>query len=68
MDRLQGDRLQFLRQVASIINAPEPCETLIKDKLREIVNHGQVLHTVSSIFCLITKFITKFSPATLCCS
>lgn len=53
MDRLQGDRLQFLRQVASIINAPEPCETLIKDKLREIVNHGQVLHTVSSIFCLI---------------
>lgn len=52
MDRLQGDRLQFLRQVASIINVPEPCETLIKDKLREIVNHNQVLHTVSSALTL----------------
>lgn len=48
MDRVQHDRLQFLRQVASIINVPEPCETLIKDKCRELTNHNQVLHSVIS--------------------
>lgn len=55
MDRIQSDRLQFLRQVASIINVPEPCETLIKDKLRELTNHNQVLHTVMIVVSNITS-------------
>lgn len=47
LDRFQGDRLQFLKHVANTIGVPEPCETLIKDKLREIVGHNQQLHAVS---------------------
>lgn len=51
IDRFQSDRLQFLRNIASIINVPEPCETLIKDKVREMVNEIQSLHNVGlSIF------------------
>ncbi|GAB0098460.1 coiled-coil domain-containing protein 170 [Sergentomyia squamirostris] len=44
LDRVQTDRLQFLKHVANTIGVPEPCETLIKDKLRELVGHSQQLH------------------------
>lgn len=46
IDRLQNDRLQYLRNVASIVSLPEPCETLIKDKVRDIVNDNQMLQSV----------------------
>lgn len=47
LDRIQNDRLQFLRNIALMITVPEPCETLIKDKLREILNENQSLQTVN---------------------
>lgn len=46
IDRMQNDRLQYLRNLASIVTVPEPCETLIKDKLRDVVNENQALQTV----------------------
>lgn len=46
IDRFQNDRLQYLRNVASIVAVPEPCETLIKDKVRDITNDNQALQTV----------------------
>lgn len=46
IDRFQGDRLQFLRGIAATLNVNEPCETLIKDKLRELVAHHQQLQNV----------------------
>lgn len=46
LDRFQNDRLQFLRNIASILCVPEPCETLIKDKIREILLENQSQHTV----------------------
>lgn len=46
IDRFQGDRLQFLRSIASTISANEPCETLIKDKLREMVAQHQQMQNV----------------------
>lgn len=46
IDRFQSDRLQFLRSIASLISVPEPCETLIRDKIREVVNEHQGLHNV----------------------
>ncbi|XP_055839822.1 coiled-coil domain-containing protein 170 [Episyrphus balteatus] len=45
MDRSQTDRMQFLRSLASLLNIPEPCETLIKEKIREILNENQTQHT-----------------------
>ncbi|KAG4068837.1 hypothetical protein HA402_004985 [Bradysia odoriphaga] len=45
LDRFQNDRLQFLRNVASILCVPEPCETLIKDKIREILTENQSQHS-----------------------
>lgn len=48
IDRFQSDRLQFLRSVATMISVNEPCETLIKDKVREMVGHQQQLHSVST--------------------
>ncbi|KAL9929666.1 uncharacterized protein ACN427_012676 isoform 2-T2 [Glossina fuscipes fuscipes] len=42
-ERVQNDRLQFLRTLALQINVPEPCETLIKDKLREIMSENKSL-------------------------
>lgn len=47
IDRLQNDRLQYLRNLASIASVPEPCETLIKDKVRDIFNDNQALQTVN---------------------
>ncbi|ALC39565.1 CG43338 [Drosophila busckii] len=41
LDRCQGDRLQFLRTLSNLLNVPEPCETLIKDKLRELLGENQ---------------------------
>lgn len=47
IDRFQGDRLQFLRAIATTISVNEPCETLIKDKIREMVTQHQQMHNVS---------------------
>lgn len=47
IDRMQNDRLQYLRNLASTIGAPEPCEVLIKDKVRDVVNENQTLQTVN---------------------
>ncbi|XP_034668694.1 coiled-coil domain-containing protein 170 isoform X1 [Drosophila subobscura] len=44
LDRTQGDRLQFLRGLSNLLNVPEPCETLIKDKLRETLSENQAMH------------------------
>ncbi|KAH8282549.1 hypothetical protein KR054_008326 [Drosophila jambulina] len=44
LDRTQGDRLQFLRGLSNLLNVPEPCETLIKDKLRETLAENQAMH------------------------
>lgn len=46
LDRFQNDRLQFLRNISAIVCVPEPCETLIKDKIREILTENQSQHTV----------------------
>lgn len=46
IDRFQNDRLQYLRNVATIVSVAEPCETLIKDKVREIVSDNGALQTV----------------------
>ncbi|XP_038111592.1 coiled-coil domain-containing protein 170 isoform X2 [Culex quinquefasciatus] len=43
-DRLQTERLQFLRTLATIVGVNEPCENNIRDKVREITNHNQSLH------------------------
>ncbi|KAH8271676.1 hypothetical protein KR044_000928 [Drosophila immigrans] len=44
LDRIQADRLQFLRGLSNLLNVPEPCETLIKDKLRELLAENQAMH------------------------
>lgn len=49
LDRFQNDRLQYLRNLANTLSVPEPCETLIKDKVRDMVNDNQALQTVSRI-------------------
>lgn len=46
LDRVQNDRLTFLRCLANTLTIPEPCETLIKDKLREILNDNKTMHSV----------------------
>lgn len=38
----------FLKNIGSIINVAEPCESLIKDKVREIMNENQNMLNVSS--------------------
>ncbi|XP_062551410.1 coiled-coil domain-containing protein 170 isoform X3 [Armigeres subalbatus] len=43
-DRMQTERLQFLRTIATIVGINEPCENNIRDKVREITNHNQSLH------------------------
>lgn len=45
LDRLQNDRLQFLRGLANVLCVAEPCETLIKDKVREMCSEHQAQHT-----------------------
>lgn len=47
LDRVQNDRLQFLRCLANLLAVPEPCETLIKDKTREILSENKTMHAVS---------------------
>lgn len=44
---MQNDRLVFLKNVGSIVNVAEPCESLIKDKTREIMNENAAMHNVS---------------------
>lgn len=46
IDRMQNDRLQYLRNLASIVSLPDPCETLIKDKVRDVVNENHTLQSV----------------------
>lgn len=58
LDRVQNDRLVFLKNIGSIINVSEPCESLIKDKVREIMNENQTMHNVSI-------FITNNNHVTL---
>jgi hypothetical protein len=43
---VQNDRLVFLKNIGSIINVSEPCESLIKDKIRDIMNENQTMHNV----------------------
>uniref|UniRef100_A0A182NTI0 Uncharacterized protein n=1 Tax=Anopheles dirus TaxID=7168 RepID=A0A182NTI0_9DIPT len=43
-DRLQTERLQFLRTIASIVGVNEPCENNLRDKIRDLTNHNQALH------------------------
>ena len=45
LDRFQNDRLQFLRNLATMVCVSEPCETLIKDKVRDICNENQTQHS-----------------------
>lgn len=47
LDRTQGERLQFLRCLANQLNVPEPCETLIKEKMRDMLSENQTMHMVS---------------------
>lgn len=54
-DRLQTERLQFLRTLATIVGVNEPCENNIRDKVREITNHNQSLHDVSTGRCIILE-------------
>lgn len=50
IDRMQNDRLQYLRNLTSIVSASEPCqsvcETVVKDKVRDVVNENQALQSV----------------------
>lgn len=46
LDRFQQDRNQFLRNLTSMICTPEPCETLIKEKVRDMVNENKNLQNV----------------------
>lgn len=48
IDRMQTDRLQYLRTVSSIVSLPEPCETMIKDKVRDVVNENQAMQSVNA--------------------
>lgn len=50
LDRLQTDRLTFLKNMASIVDVPEPCETLLKDRMREMNCENKTLQTVSIFF------------------
>lgn len=56
IDRLQNDRLQYLRNLSSITSLPEPCETMIKDKVRDLVNDNQALQTVRQQIWLFSCF------------
>lgn len=64
LDRVQNDRLQFLRCIANQMNLSEPCETLIKNKLREILNDNKNMHEVILYMTTRSKvqfFLFKFS-------
>lgn len=47
IDRMQNDRQQYLRNLASIVSLPDTCETVIKDKVRDVVNEHQALQSVN---------------------
>lgn len=57
LDRVQNDRLVFLKNIGSIINVAEPCESLIKDKVREIMNENQTMHNVSYALLVFSAII-----------
>lgn len=60
IDRMQNDRLQYLRNLASIVSAPEPCETLVKDKVRDVVNENQALQSVNRNIANVNNSIQLF--------
>lgn len=41
VDRTQADRLQFLRTMAGQLGVPEPCETLIRERVCEMRDEAQ---------------------------
>lgn len=45
LDRFQNDRLQFLRTISGQLCVAEPCETLIKDKIRDLMAENQSQHS-----------------------
>lgn len=47
IDRMENDRTQYLRNLASIVSLPEPCESMIKDKIRDVVSANQTMENVS---------------------
>jgi chromosome segregation ATPase len=59
-ERLHADRLQFLRHIGNIVGVAEPCETLIKDKIRELTTENQTLHSVRKKKCNLNVFFTNF--------
>lgn len=46
LDRVQSERLQFLRSLSHQLNVPEPCETLIRDKIRDMLAENQTMQAV----------------------
>lgn len=46
VDMYENDKTQFLHCLASMISLPEPCETMIKEKIRNIWNENQSLQSV----------------------
>lgn len=47
IDRMENDRMQYLRNLASIVSLPEPCESLIKDKVRDVITVNQSMENVN---------------------
>lgn len=46
IDRMENDRIQYLRNLASIVALPEPCESMIKDKVRDMATVNQSMENV----------------------
>lgn len=46
VEMFESEKTQFLQCLASLISLPEPCETMIKEKIRSIWSEHQALQTV----------------------
>lgn len=46
VDMFESEKTQFLQCLASMISLPEPCETMIKEKIRSIWHENQSLQSV----------------------
>lgn len=46
-DALEHERRQFLQSLAGMIAVSEPCETLIKERIRDIFSDNQTMQTVN---------------------
>lgn len=60
IDRFQNDRLQFLRNIAGTLSLNEPCETLIKDKVREMAAQHHQMHNVGESYMSCEQLINSF--------